>query len=325
MKWVNFVLKLNVSYVIMGLRGKTGEYIEKRMNEARKKNNVTPRRYKQYHELDFTDNFMFCKILEKKPDLCRRLLETILNKKIRKIVFVNTEEAISLTSDGKGIRLDVYVDDENGTVYDMEMQTTSNQNLPKRSRYYQGMIDLNLIEKGEDYLALKESYVIFICTFDFFNRGIPVYTFTNRCKELSDLELGDETVKIFINPYGDSVELSEDMDAFLKYLAGDKNQENDLVKEIEDEVNTARDQKEWRVEYMTLFLRDQENYRTGKAEGKAEDILELLEECGSVSETLKEVIYSQNDLEVLKKWFKIAMRVSTVEEFVERISTEKVE
>lgn len=292
------------------------------MNEIKNQNKVTQKRYKQYHELDFIDNFMFCKILQKKPDLCRRLLETILNKKIKKVVFVDTEDTIKLTADGKGIRLDVYVDDENGTVYDMEMQTTSNLNLPKRSRYYQGMIDLNLIEKGEDYLELKESYVIFICTFDFFQQGIPVYTFTNRCKELPELELGDETVKIFINPYGASEELSEDMEAFLKYLTGDKSQENDLVKEIEDEVNTARDQKEWRVEYMTLFLRDQENYRAGKAEGKAEDILELLEEYGIVSEELKEVIYAQTDLEVLKKWFKIAIKVTSIEEFEEKISEE---
>ena len=84
---------------------------------------------------------------------------------------------------------------------------------------------------------------------------------------------------------------------------------------------------------MTLFLRDQENYRTGKEEGREEGsiseraltIVELLEECGSVSEELKRAIYSQTDLEVLKKWFKIAMRVSTVEEFAEKINAEVVE
>lgn len=67
------------------------------MNETRKETKVASKRYKQYHELDFTDNFMFCKILQKKPDLCRRLLETILNKKIKRIEFVDTEETIKMT------------------------------------------------------------------------------------------------------------------------------------------------------------------------------------------------------------------------------------
>lgn len=48
------------------------------------------------------------------------------------------------------------------------MQTTKYEELPKRSRYYQDIIDLNLIEKGEAYDILNTSYVIFICTFDFF-------------------------------------------------------------------------------------------------------------------------------------------------------------
>ena len=51
------------------------------------------------------------------------------------------------------------------------MQTTKKDNLPKRMRYYQGMIDLNILEKGESYKALKKSFVIFICTFDLFGQG----------------------------------------------------------------------------------------------------------------------------------------------------------
>lgn len=39
-----------------------------------------------------------------------------------------------------------------------EMQTVHEEGLPKRSRYYQGMIDLSLIEKGEPYKNLNRSY-----------------------------------------------------------------------------------------------------------------------------------------------------------------------
>lgn len=131
---------------------------------------------KKYEELDITDPFIFAKVMSEK-ELCKPLLENILNIKIRDIVYVDYEETIQMTAKSKGIRLDIYVEDDNNTVFNLEMQTTTYKELPKRSRYYQGIIDLNMIEKGESYDILKESYVIFICTFDFFEKGRSVYEF----------------------------------------------------------------------------------------------------------------------------------------------------
>ena len=124
---------------------------------------------KKYEELDITDPFIFAKVMSEK-ELCKPLLENILNIKIRDIVYVDYEETIQMTAKSKGIRLDIYVEDDNNTVFNLEMQTTTYKELPKRSRYYQGIIDLNMIEKGESYDILKESYVIFICTFDFLKK-----------------------------------------------------------------------------------------------------------------------------------------------------------
>ena len=118
---------------------------------------------KKYEELEFTDDFFFCKILTKNKPLCKELLELILEVKISDIVFMAEQKPIELTASAKGIRLDVYVEDNANTVYDIEMQPVVKKNLPKRSRYYQGMIDLNLIDRGADYKELKKSFVIFIC------------------------------------------------------------------------------------------------------------------------------------------------------------------
>ena len=131
---------------------------------------------KKYEELDITDPFIFAKVMSEK-ELCKPLLENILNIKIRDIVYVDYEETIQMTAKSKGIRLDIYVEDDDNAVFNLEMQTTTYKELPKRSRYYQGIIDLNMIEKGESYDILKESYVIFICTFDFFEKGRSVYEF----------------------------------------------------------------------------------------------------------------------------------------------------
>lgn len=277
------------------------------------------KKQKSYNDLTFTDNFLFCKIMEKRPELCKRLLEILLNKRIKNIVYVNKEETIDVAIRSKSVRLDVYVDDEEGTVYDMEMQTTSNTNIPKRLRYYQGMIDLNLIEKGADYNELKKSYIILICTFDYFKRGLPVYTFTNRCTENLELELGDGTTKLLVNPYSKRNELTEDMQAFLDYLLGKVDGDNAFIREVEKEVVASKSHEEWRVEYMALHMRDWDNIREGKAEGKAEFILELLVELGDVSEELQTRILEERNLEVLSRWHKIAARCEAIAEFEEKM------
>ena len=47
------------------------------------------------------------------------------------------------------------------------------------------------------YMKLKRSYIIFLCAFDPFDKDEKIYTFNNRCREIDDLELGDNTTKIF--------------------------------------------------------------------------------------------------------------------------------
>ena len=119
--------------------------------------------------------------------------------------------------DAHSVRFDIYVDDGR-TVYNCEMQTTANRNLPKRSRYYQGMIDINLLSKSMNYSKLKKSFVIFICTFDPFDRDAYVYTFQNTCKEYPEMELGDDTYKIFFNTNGKNGNVSSELKELLEYI-----------------------------------------------------------------------------------------------------------
>lgn len=57
----------------------------------------------------------------------------------------------------------------------------------------------------------------------------------------------------------------------------------------------------------------------GIVQGKVEDILELLEDYGSVPEQLTEKILAQQDVEILKKWHKLAAKVTSIEEFIEKM------
>lgn len=104
---------------------------------------------------------------------------------------------MDIDRDARGVRLDVFVMDERRRVYTIEMQMADTGNLPKRSRYYQSMTDLMLLDRGVGYSELAISYIIFICPFDIFRGNRFVYSFTNICKEDMSIALGDGTEKIF--------------------------------------------------------------------------------------------------------------------------------
>lgn len=153
----------------------------------------------EYEKLSFTSNFIFCKVMQNNPELCKQLVELITGRKINHIVNVTAEKAIEITADGKGVRLDVYFEDESTVMYDIEMQVETNINLPRRTRFYQCMMDSHALDKNDDYVMLKDSYVIFICPFNIFpEHGYHLYTFQPRAKENPDILLQDGTSRIFV-------------------------------------------------------------------------------------------------------------------------------
>lgn len=217
-----------------------------------------------WEELQIKNDFLFAKVMRDKK-ICMTLLETLLQTKVKDIVYLEEQKVLDIEKDAKSVRLDVYIEDGD-RVFDLEMQTTDNKNLPERSRYYQGMIDLNTIEKGESYKKLKESYVMFICTFDPFCRGKAQYTFENLCLEDTNLKLNDGTKKIFFNTSNYSNAQNEDIREFLKYVNGEES--NHLfVKQLEYKVTQVKACEEWRLEYMTLRMREEEIWEEAREEG----------------------------------------------------------
>ena len=225
----------------------------------------TRRKYKTYKELSFTDDFLFCNIMQNNPDICKELVELLLDRKVGKVAYSETQKSIDLALDQKGVRLDVYFEDDLSTAYNIEMQTTNTGNLPKRSRYYQGTVDLNMISSGAGYDELKQSYIIFINTFDLFGKGFPKYTFENVCQESSDLHLDDGTVKVFINAKSTIPGMSPELQGFLRYLCGG-NPDTPLTDRIQNEVVKSRNNVRWERVYMLL----EEKYKAYFAEGRAE-------------------------------------------------------
>lgn len=227
---------------------------------------------KAFEQLQIKDDFMFSVIM-RNPKYCKPFLERILGVRISHIEYPKSQETIDIMADAKSVRLDIYVEDAENTVYNVEMQTVENRNLPKRTRYYQGMIDLNILEKGENYKNLKKSFVIFICTFDLFGEGRHIYTFENRCIEDLNLPLGDDTVKIILNTKGTMDDVTPELKSLLDYIDGEK-PEDEFTRELEDAVGFVRKNEKWRLDYMTLQMNYQEKYEQGLADGMEQGIVQ---------------------------------------------------
>ena len=221
-------------------------------------------------ELTITDDFMFGAVM-RDPEKCKPLLEMILGVKINRIEYLEPQKSIAERYESKSIRLDVYVADDVGTVYDVEIQTESKKSLPKRTRYYQGMIDLHILEKGEDYASLKKSFVIFICTFDPFGKNRRVYTFENRCVEDTSIALGDEATKIILNAKGTVGEVSEELRSVLSYMDGSA-PDSEYTRALDKAVEEIRSDEKWRREYMVLNEMLIESRRIGEHRRSVEQV-----------------------------------------------------
>ena len=225
---------------------------------------------KRYEELTFHDDFMFCKILEQNPDLCRELLELVLERKVGELAGVNRQKPIEIIANKKGVRFDVYAEEGNDTVYDVEMQNAVSDSIAKRTRYSQGMIDLNLLERGAHYSDLRRSYVIYICQFNLFSEeGRHKYSFVNLCRENPKIELGDEAEKIFLCAEGTAEDVTDKMKAFLNYIAAGT-PSDEFTNELESAVQKARDHIRWRTEYMTFLEQLEREREEGREEGRKE-------------------------------------------------------
>ena len=251
-----------------------------------KKNHIKP-----WEELTITDDYMF-KLVMKHPRICQRLIEKILKIKIKHLTYLEDEKTIKSRYEGKGIRLDVYVEGDN-TIYEIEMQVRDygDKEMAYRARYYQSMIDVEALPAGiKHYNKLKKSFIIFICPFDMFDKKRHMYTFRNICVQDKNIELDDGSSKIFLCAGGTMDDVSPDIKAFLDYIKG-LPVKDDFVNEIEEYIREVKTNKEEKVSYMTFEMKMQEAHNDGREEGlqegRAQMALDMLRDKKPIEEIIK--------------------------------------
>lgn len=211
------------------------------------------KRIAKWNKLTLRNNFMFRLVMEKQ-ELCKKLIECILGIRIKSISYMEHEKSFEANLKSKGVRLDLFVIDEDGVAYDIEMQMDNSYKefLGRRTRYYVSTMDNNALKKGERYSQLRKSYVIFICTFDPFDRGLAKYTFNAICNEDHSLVLDDGVTRVFINTEGDRHRVSKELANFIGYISTGE-VTDDYTRDLDEEVQALRNDDGRERDYMTYM------------------------------------------------------------------------
>lgn len=242
-------------------------------------NNI-PASFKEKSEHDvrygnLSDDILFALAMQNE-ELCRLALSMLLEREVYDIEYSHIQKSIQNMPGYKSIRLDAYVRMSDG-LYCIEMQKLNNDCIPKRSRFYQGLLDVTNLYAGKEikYTDLKKTIIIFIGDFDLWGYDRMKYSFTYKCNEIPGLELGDDTEKIFINLSGTTGDEGQIFRAFLRYIK-DSTTENaedySVLSRFNKQFQNYRNSEKVREKYMRDSWMRESGIEEGLAKGRAEGI-----------------------------------------------------
>lgn len=211
------------------------------------------------NKLNLTDRFLFEEVMED-PLAHQEALGIILGRDVPLLTQNEAEKELRISPEARSVRLDIFSMDEDRAVYNTEMQKQRRADLSKRSRYYQSLVDISLLEPGiPDYSQLNESYLIMITPFDLFGCGKYRYTFRAVCEEEPGCVLEDGATRIFLNTRGtNDDEVSQELVEFLHYLEHTTDEAaehagSERIRRIHDRVRKVRNSEEVGVKYMQAW------------------------------------------------------------------------
>lgn len=242
---------------------------------------------RKLEDLNLIDDFLFQELISQKEDgeeFARILLSTILGKTVRKVKVIPQKNILGIDTDRHGIRMDAYIEDissESDTalvdaqivsdIYDIEPNNKyEKESLPKRMRYYHGLIDTQLLASGLGYDKLQNVIIIIILPYDPFGINRMVYTIQNQCVEATAIPYDDGAKKIFLYTKGTEGNPSQELKDMLKYIENttQNNIANQNIESIHRMVEKLKKNKEVGISYMKSWEREQLIRDEGRDEGQ---------------------------------------------------------
>lgn len=211
------------------------------------------------YQVNLSDFALFLSVMKVK-EAYEDVLSIILEEPDLKLKEVKVEQVVLNKSGKRAIRLDAWAQDVRNRQFDMEMQNdTDGDNVRKRSRYYQSLIDAPILKSGKKtkYKNLPSTAIIFITQEDIFGRNLAMYTFKERCEEVADLWMEDGTSKIFLNMT--SKNGRPELVSLLQYMKcttldnEDVTEKDERIVHLDQIVNEVRQSEEWEDVEMNIF------------------------------------------------------------------------
>lgn len=277
-------------------------------------------------ELNLSDFALFLSVM-KNREAYESTLSIIMDHPQMKLKEVRVEEVVLNRSGKRAIRLDAWALDVENVQYNTEMENDlAHDDVRKRSRFYQGLLDTPVLKSGREtrYKNLPSTVITFITKEDIFGEDLAKYTFTEQCEEVSGLHLDDGTTKIFLNM--SSKNGRPELVSLLQYMKHTSLDNPEII--VRDErivkldaiVSEVKQSEEWEDVRMSILSIGIEKGRAkgleeGRIEGRAQDILLILSQFGTVPEALKKRILEEKNMDILTDWLIKAAGVKSAEAF----------
>lgn len=210
-------------------------------------------------QINLSDFALFLSVMKVK-EAYEDVLGIILDEPDLRLKEVKIEQVILNKSGKRAIRLDAWASDVRDRQFDMEMQNdTDGDDVRKRSRFYQSMIDTPVLKSGKQtrYKNLPSTAIIFITQEDIFGKDLARYTFSERCEEVPDPSLEDGTCKIFLNMT--SKNGRPELVSLLQYMKyttldnEDVTKKDDRILDLDKIVREVKQSEEWEAVEMNIF------------------------------------------------------------------------
>lgn len=212
----------------------------------------------------------------------KKLIEKSLNQKIGNITYIDPEKDFLEGIYKKDVKLDIYVEDDLGNCFDIEMQNyqRKDDSIPLRMRYYLKMMDGNCLKKKENYNKLFYAHTIAICNYPIYTKDKRRFSFISFDEDEKDIEQEWNIKNVYLstkNKVG-RFYIDPELNSFLEYIKDNTHIDCEFVKEIDEEVKRINLNPEKKKAMLTYqmernYLRAEgraEGEAKGRAEGKAE-------------------------------------------------------
>ena len=258
-------------------------------------------RYKRYKEKikHFTImNDIFMRNVLKEISCTEYILQVIMNRTDLKVIDQTLQKDYK-NLQGRSAILDCVARDAENNFFNVEIQGENDGASPKRARYHCGLLDMNLLNPGEPFDSLPETYIIFITKNDVLGYNRPISHIQRRINETEDIFQDGQHILYVNSKKQDDTELGRLMHD-LHCEEADEMYSNILSTRVHQLKETAEGVNQMCQELEEIYNEgEQSGVQKGELKKARETTLALLEMGMSAEQIAKAVNLS---IETIQNW-----------------------